>query len=211
MRGFDDPRGRQSEQLAFEAERALSAGEFDRARSLFARAAELEEKVVVDTSPDEPRVRSVLAVSEVALWYKAHRLSRAQALARHYLAIGITVEADLRELHHLIREARRKGSDHRARPISTLSRRSEAARQYCEVLDEIEWRRVTNSSPSAVSTVVANELERLWAKLGEEDREAIELELEALETLDRTGEFLYADVEIDKVGEAGPRTSRGAR
>jgi hypothetical protein len=211
MRGFDDPRGRQSEQLSFEAERALNAGELDRARTLFARAAELEEKVVADTNPGEPRVKSVLAVSAVALWYKACRLSRAQTLARHYLAMGTVVGDDLRELDELIREARRRDNDNRAHSMPGLSWRSEAARQYCEVLDEIEWRRATGPSAAATSGAVANELERLWANLNDEDHEAIERELEALEMLDSTGEFLYADVELDRVAEAGPRAARASR
>ncbi len=214
MRGFDDPRGRQGEQLAFEAERALNTGEVDRARTLFAQAAELEEKVVADTNPGEPRVKRVLAVSAVALWYKAYRLSRAQTLARHYLALGTVIDDDLRELDGMIREARRRDDDSRAHPAPARSRRSEAAQQYSEVLGEIEWRRAMGSSTPAGVGVSAGEIERLWANLSDEDHEAIERDLEALETLEtleRTGEFLCVDVGLDKVGEVGPRAAQVSR
>jgi len=210
MTGFDDPRGRRSEQLAFEAERAANTGELDTARALFAQAAELEEQVVADTDPAQPRVKSVLAVSAVALWYKAHRLTRAQALARHYLAAGVALEeASIRELRALIHEARR-ANDQRDQPTVTAAKKTDAAQRYCEVLDEIEWRRATAPSSPMIPIAGTTELERLWAKLDDEDRKAIEREIQALEMLDRTGEFLYSDVELDKVEEAGPRVARAS-
>lgn len=212
MRGFDDPRGRQSEQLAFEAERAMNAGELDAARGLFAQAAELEEKVVADTDSAEPRVKSVLAVSAVALWYKAHRLTRAQILARHYLTAGVAVDGEsVRELRALIRNAQQARGSGGQSSTFPVANRSDVAQRYCEVRDEIEWRRATVAPDPKMPAAVTAELERLWAKLDDEDRLAIEHEVEALEMLERTGEFLCADVELDKVEESGPRVARASQ
>lgn len=212
MRGFDDPRGRRSEQLAFEAERAMNAGELAAARALFVQAAELEEQVVAETDPAESRVKSVLAVSAVALWYKAHRLTRAQALARHYLAAGVAVdEESVRELRALIPNAQRdNGSDGQPATLPAANK-SDAAQRYCEVRDEIEWRRATALGDPKLPAAATAEFERLWAKLDDEDRLAIEHEMEALEMLDKTGELFFADVELDKVEQSGPRVARAPR
>jgi hypothetical protein len=211
MRGFDDPRGRQSEELAFEAERAEHGGDVQRARALFAQAAVLEEQVVADTDPAEPRVKSVLAVSSVALWYKAHRFTRAQTLARHYLAIGATADDEsARELRTLLRKAQ-QDNDARGQRTPAPAKRSAVVRRYCEVRDQIEWLRATLGAEPTVPPTATAEIERLWAKLDEDDRFAIEAEIEALEALEDTGEFLCVDVERDKVEMAGPRAARASR
>ena len=211
MRGFDDPRGRQSEELAFEAERAERGGDEKRARALFAQAAELEEQVVADTDPAEPRVKSVLAVSSVALWYKAHRFIRAQALARHYLAMGAAADSEsVQELRALIRKAQ-QDNDARGQRITAPAKRSTVVQRYCEVREQIEWLRATRGAALNVPPTATAELKRLWTRLDEDDRLAIEVEIEALESLEDTGEFLCVDVERDKVEAAGPRTARASR
>ena len=206
MRGFDDSRSRRSEELAFEAERAARGGDLTTAQALFAQAAELEEQVVADTDPSEPRVRGVLAVSSVALWYKARRFTRAQTLARHYLAVGAAAdEESVRELRALMHKAQ-QDNDARGRHMTALAaKRSVVVQRYCEVRDQIEWRWATLTSGPAVPSSATAELERLWARLGEDDRLAIEAEIEVLESLENTGEFLCADVELDKVEATGPR------
>jgi hypothetical protein len=212
MRGFDDPRGRQSEELAFEAERVERGGDEKRARALFAQAAELEEQVVADTDPEEPRVKSVLAVSSVALWYKAHRFIRAQALARHYLAMGAAADSEsVQELRALIRRAQQDNDARGQRTTAPGAKRSAVVQRYCEVRDQIEWLRATRGAELNVPPTATAELERLWTRLDEEDRLAIEVEIEALESLEDTGEFLCVDVERDKVEAAGPRTARASR
>ena len=106
MTGFDDPRGQQGEALAFEAERALRAGHTEEARRLFADAAALEEAIVEDAGADQPRVRSVLAVSAVALWYKAGDLTRVEQLACKYLAAGTVLAGpDHGELRNLLQRS----------------------------------------------------------------------------------------------------------
>lgn len=87
MTGFlKDPRGRRSEELAFEAERAHRAGDQERARALYAQAAELEGEVAREVPDAEPRVRSVLAISAVALWLEAGRHDDAARAACEFLA-----------------------------------------------------------------------------------------------------------------------------
>jgi hypothetical protein len=106
MIGFNDPRGQQSEALAFQAERAGRAGRAEEARRLFAEAAALEEAIVEDARGDEPRVWSVLAVSAVALWYKAGDLARVEQLACRYLAAGtVLAEPDHGELRNLLQRS----------------------------------------------------------------------------------------------------------
>lgn len=95
---FDDPRSRESEELAFRAERAESAGNPEASKQLFARAAALEEAVIADTPPSSPRVKRVLAISAVALWLKAHEHVRASDLAMKYVADGLVTEEDLVEM-----------------------------------------------------------------------------------------------------------------
>jgi hypothetical protein len=86
MSGMDDPRGREVDELAWQAEQELRRGNIDAANQLHARAAELEQAIADAASAEPVRVRSVLAVSAVALWYKAARWREAEALAHRYLA-----------------------------------------------------------------------------------------------------------------------------
>lgn len=92
---FDDPRSRESEELAFKAERCRNP---DEAMQLFARAAVLEEAVVAEIPLSSPRVRRVLAISAMALWLKASEYRRASDLAVGYVAAGLVTQGDLDEL-----------------------------------------------------------------------------------------------------------------
>ena len=83
---LDDPRGRQSEALAHEADVLARQGSDARARELYAQAAQLEAAVALEVPLDMPQVHSALAVSAVALWLKAGRHEETQALARRFLA-----------------------------------------------------------------------------------------------------------------------------
>ena len=95
---FDDPRSRESERIAWQAEMLEKSGQLAEARCLYAIAANLEEKVVENTPPSQPRVRHVLAISAVALWLNAMNHVRATALATKYLADGILTEQDLADM-----------------------------------------------------------------------------------------------------------------
>jgi hypothetical protein len=81
-----DERGQQSEALAFEAERARRAGDQARALALFAQAADLEAQVAREIPGEQPGVRSVLAISAVALWLEARRCDDAVRVACEFLA-----------------------------------------------------------------------------------------------------------------------------
>jgi hypothetical protein len=105
---FDDPRGRESEVLAYRAERAESIGLRAEAVELFRKAAELEEAVVVDVPASQPRIRRILAMSTLALWVRAGLHDHASSLALDYIASGILTEEDLGEMSdRMVRDALR--------------------------------------------------------------------------------------------------------
>lgn len=83
---FDDPRAQKSDELSFFADRALAHGEIARAMELFAEAAELETQLALGVPDTEPRVRSVLAISAVALWLKAGQFEKCERYAHQLLA-----------------------------------------------------------------------------------------------------------------------------
>lgn len=86
MGAFDDPRRLQAENTAFQAERAISSGDIDAARNLFAYAATLEEEVAHQVPYSKPRTRTTLAVSAVALWLKADRYADVIRAGGHFLS-----------------------------------------------------------------------------------------------------------------------------
>ena len=99
---FVDQRRSRSEEAAFRAERAWAEGRADDARKLFGEAAVLEEEVALEAAPSSPRVRSVLAISAVALWYKAGELDRAKRLAYTFLAGDGLTEQGRGDLEKLV-------------------------------------------------------------------------------------------------------------
>lgn len=85
-RYFDDPRHRRSEELAFDAERTERAGDVDTALATYAEAARLEETSALAIGADAARVRSLFAVSAVALWLRAQRWDHAARAGCAFLA-----------------------------------------------------------------------------------------------------------------------------
>lgn len=83
---FDDPRRRQSEEHAFDAERAERAGDLAAARAKYAAAARLEQEVAMQVPASAARVRSVLAISAVALWLRGEAWGDAATAACAFLA-----------------------------------------------------------------------------------------------------------------------------
>lgn len=83
---FLDPRRQRSQELAFAAERADDQGDVATARACYADAARLEEESALDVPPEVPRVRSVLAISAVALWLRAERWNEAARAGCAFLA-----------------------------------------------------------------------------------------------------------------------------
>ncbi len=99
---FLDPRRAESEEHAFRAERAWADGRRDEALQGFELAAQLEEAVARTVPPTSTRVRSLLAISAVSLWYKANQLDRAKRLAHVFLADGGLTEQGQRDLERLV-------------------------------------------------------------------------------------------------------------
>lgn len=95
-RWFDDPRHRQSEEIAFRAELAERAGQLDRARGDYEAAARLEEANALDIPHDEAKVRSLLAISAVALWLRSERWSEVARAGCAFLAFPDALTPDAR-------------------------------------------------------------------------------------------------------------------
>lgn len=94
-----------SERLAAEAERAARLGDRAAAEELYRQAAKAEAAALDDVGREKSRTRGVTAVSAVALWYKAHDLTRAERLAHRCLATGDLpgfAQSQIRELLSLI-------------------------------------------------------------------------------------------------------------
>jgi hypothetical protein len=102
MSGLGDPRGREADELSWRAEKATRLGHLAEARDLYARAAAIEQAIALDSVNSPIRVRSVLAVSATALWYKAARWREAQLLAHRWLSqpdhLTPDAQAELRTL-----------------------------------------------------------------------------------------------------------------
>lgn len=86
MSSIADPRSQAVDELAWQAEQELRRGNAEGAYRLFARAAEIEQAIAEAAAAEPVPVRSVLAVSAVALWYKAAKWREAEGLAHRYLA-----------------------------------------------------------------------------------------------------------------------------
>ena len=92
---------RDAQDAAQQAEALVRRGDLHRARSLYNQAAQAEARALAATPVDKPRTYSILAVSVVALWYKARAFDQAEAAAFRALAAEQTNEwarAQLREL-----------------------------------------------------------------------------------------------------------------
>lgn len=99
---FGDPRRARSEDAAYRAEQAHAAGDPAAASQLFAEAAALEEEVAREVPASSSRLKSVLAISAVALWYKAGDLDRAKSAAYRFLAFDGLTEQGRDELERLV-------------------------------------------------------------------------------------------------------------
>ena len=89
-RGLSDPRGQQADAASWLAEKATRQGRLDEAREQYARAAAIEQAIAFDSADAPIRVRSVLAVSAAALWFKAGRWTELQIFVH-----GLLAEPDL--------------------------------------------------------------------------------------------------------------------
>lgn len=104
-----DPEHQQAQALAASAELAKARGDSAAARSLYARAADLELESLRRLPPDQPRSRGILAVSYAALLFKAALYDRAEAAICGLLAdtgIPPVFRDELRELLQVTWEER---------------------------------------------------------------------------------------------------------
>lgn len=112
---FDDPRHRESEELAFLAERAERSGDVVKALAGFARAAELEEANALDVPGAQAKVRTLLGISAVSLWLRAERWGEAARAGCAFLAHPGSLTPDGRqELRLLVERAWRLEEARRA-------------------------------------------------------------------------------------------------
>lgn len=100
----------QSEQLAAEASIAYRRNEFDLARSLYARAADAEQKALQEVDAGKSRTRGITAVSAVSLWFKAGLFQKAEQLAYLTLSAGDLPEFASTELRTLVQAIWTEGS-----------------------------------------------------------------------------------------------------
>ena len=104
---LDDPRGKQSGLLAFEAEQLEKQGDHVGAREHYARAAALDTAILEEIPREQRQAFNILAVSAVALWKKAGRPDKVEELASRLLlrAADLSPYA-FRELRTMRDEAR---------------------------------------------------------------------------------------------------------
>ncbi len=74
--------------LSLEAAALVKQDEI-RAQELFAQAAELEKTALESIEPDKVRTKSIIAVSYVALLYKANKLTEAKTAAQELLETNL--------------------------------------------------------------------------------------------------------------------------
>ena len=82
---------------------------------------------------------------------------------------------------------------------------SETAKRYLELLNEMEWHRATKGLTRAQEIEFAAQLDRLWTKVTDEERETIARELEAIDAAANTDEFLCDDAAVTHGSAEGPR------
>lgn len=95
MSELDDALAREVDDYAWRAEQAHRRGQPQEAAELYAQAAKLEERAAESAS--EAQLQSTLAVSSVALWYKAGRWAEVERLAHAWLACADRLGAEARE------------------------------------------------------------------------------------------------------------------
>jgi len=110
---YNDPSHRRSEEAAVKAERAVRAKQRQEAERFYREAAEAELTVAVRVGDDgsEPVLRSLFAVSTVALFFKAKDFAKARNSAYLFLARPECLSSDGRdELEGLLAKIAREAS-----------------------------------------------------------------------------------------------------
>ena len=93
---------RVSERCASEADVAARRGEVECAKDLYATAAKAESRALDELGDDKPRAYGIIAVSAVALYYKARLWQDAQELAYRSLGSGRLPKFAWRQIEDLL-------------------------------------------------------------------------------------------------------------
>lgn len=96
-----------SEKYASSADVARFQRNIEQAQHFFRQAAEQEELALSAIDPSESRALGIIAVSAVALWYKASEFTHAYSLAAQWLEhpnLPTFAQIQLQELQEAIRE-----------------------------------------------------------------------------------------------------------
>jgi hypothetical protein len=92
----------QSANLASEAEAALRQGDVEKARLLYAQAAEAEARGLEQLDVSKKRTLGISAVSAASLWYKAAHYVEAQQLVYKWLSSGVLPDFAEEQLQGLL-------------------------------------------------------------------------------------------------------------
>lgn len=113
-----------SERFASQAQAAMRDGHGQKARELYARAADAEQRAVADLDAGKTRTLGISFVSTISLYYKAAMFERAEELACHWLpaeSLPVFAKEQLRNLLQSIwSEQTRKGAPVRFEPGQVL-------------------------------------------------------------------------------------------
>ena len=91
-----------SEDLASQAQTALSNGRQQEAQALYGRAAQAEDRALADLDPSKTRTLGISAVSTVSLYYKAAEFKRAEEVANRWLEFDSLPEFAKKQLRDLL-------------------------------------------------------------------------------------------------------------
>lgn len=91
-----------SEDLASQAQTALSNGRQQEAQALYGRAAQAEARALVDLDPSKTRTLGISAVSTVSLYCKAAEFKRAEEAANRWLEFDSLPKFAKKQLRDLL-------------------------------------------------------------------------------------------------------------
>ena len=97
-----------SEELASQAQTALSNGRQQEAQALYDRAAHAEAQALADLDPSKTRTLGISAVSTVSLYCKAAEFKRAEEVASRWLEFDSLPKFAKKQLRDLLGTIRNK-------------------------------------------------------------------------------------------------------
>lgn len=101
-----------SERLAVEAQLAKQAHNMGKALDLYRQAAKIERQALNMLDGSKVRTRGIIAVSAIALWFKAEEYIKAEQLAHSMLADSSIPDFARKDIRNLVQN-REKSKDRR--------------------------------------------------------------------------------------------------